>query len=1163
MLFKKAKSRRSGKNRFRRMFLEDLEDRRMLAVIHPFDLATLDGSNGFRLDGIDAQDLSGYSVSSAGDVNRDGFDDILVGAPGSDGSVGETYVVFGSGSPFAANLDPSTLDGSNGFRMDGIDNDDSSGFSVSTAGDVNGDGYTDILVGAYRADQNVGETYVVFGTGSGFAASLNLSTLNGSNGFRLDGIDGDDNSGISVSTAGDVNGDGYADILVGAYGAGPGGNFAGEMYVLFGSGSGFAASLDLSTLDGSNGFRLDGIDASDRVGYSVSTAGDVNGDGYADILVGAYAADPGGDSRAGETYVVFGSGSGFAASLDLSTLNGNNGFRLDGIDVDDRSGYSVSTAGDVNGDGYADILVGAYAADPGGDSEAGETYVVFGRGSGFAASLDLSTLNGNNGFRLEGINELDYSGWSVSTAGDVNGDGFDDILVGAYGADQGGDSNAGESYVVFGSGSGFASSLDLSTLDGSNGFRLDGIDAGDNSGYSGSTAGDVNGDGYADILVGAYGAASAAGETYVVFGGDFTESVTHAGTTADDALTGDGSANVMVAGQGDDILDGKGGADVLYGAEGDDVIRISDMAFARIDGGHGFDTLALDGSGLTLDLTAIADNKLRGIEQIDITGSGDNTLILNQLEVLNLSDTSNTLVIMRDMGDTLEIGSGWALNAYEMIGDSLYEVFTQGLLDLGDAPAPYPTTLAEDGARHVAIGPTLGTQRDAEPDGIHSAAATADDTTGSPDDEDGVTFGTIMVGQLDATATVNVQNAAAGAKLDAWIDFNGDGNWGGPFDQIADSVVVVNGDNTISFDVPSYRLSTAGDLGIGGAADNGEVEDYQVTVVSPVATSGKFGGQNIIVSAARIPNSVFAADVDGDGDMDVLGAFQEDDKIAWYENDGSQNFTERIISTNADGAESVFAIDVDGDGDIDVLSASRNDAKIAWYENDGSQNFTERIISISANHAIDVDGDGDIDVLSASANDNKIAWYENDGSQNFTEHIISTDAHGAEDVFAIDLDGDGDIDVLSTSNSDDKIAWYENDGSQNFTERIISTAADSPENLFAIDVDGDGDIDVAMTTRSPGTRTTAARTSRSVSSARTPMAPSTYLQSTSTVTATSTSSLRLTLTTRSPGTRTTVARTSPNASSALPRIIPTKCFRRTLTATAIWTSSQRFTMAER
>jgi hypothetical protein len=172
--------------------------------------------------------------------------------------------------------------------------------------------------------------------------------------------------------------------------------------------------------------------------------------------------------------------------------------------------------------------------------------------------------------------------------------------------------------------------------------------------------------------------------------------------------------------------------------------------------------------------------------------------------------------------------------------------------DFGDAPLPYFTTVAENGARHEAIGPQLGATRDTEADGAHSAAA-----DGDGEDEDGVTFGTIRVGQLDATATVNVQNAPAGARFDAWIDFNADGAWGGPLEQIANNVAVVEGDNTIAFDVPSWavegptfarlRLSTSGNLGVRGTAADGEVEDYQVSLTRPAFASGVFGGQNILL----------------------------------------------------------------------------------------------------------------------------------------------------------------------------------------------------------------------------------------------------------------------------------------------------------------------------
>ena len=180
--------------------------------------------------------------------------------------------------------------------------------------------------------------------------------------------------------------------------------------------------------------------------------------------------------------------------------------------------------------------------------------------------------------------------------------------------------------------------------------------------------------------------------------------------------------------------------------------------------------------------------------------------------------------------------------------------------------------------------------------------------------------------------------------------------------------------------------------------------------------------------------SVYAIDVDSDGDMDILSASRLDNKIAWYENDGNEVFSSRTITTDASGAESVYAEDVDGDGDMDVLSASRFDDKITWYENDGNESFTPHTISTSADgansvYAVDIDSDGDMDVLSASgsgATGNKIAWYENDGNENFNSHTITTNVNRGRSVFAVDVDGDGDIDVLSASRNDHKIAWYEN-----------------------------------------------------------------------------------------------------------------------------------------
>ncbi|MBF0183927.1 MAG: FG-GAP repeat protein [Magnetococcales bacterium] len=624
-------------------------------------LSSLNGSNGFRLDGVAAGDISGQSVSSAGDVNGDGYDDLIVGASDADhnglGRSGSSYVVFGKTSGFNSSIDLSSLDGSTGFRLDGAAAGDETGFSNS-AGDINGDGIDDLIIGAVAASDWAGSSYVVFGKSSGFSSSVNLSSLNGSNGFRLVGEQWTNWSGYSICSAGDVNGDGFDDLIVGAKGVN---SYAGSSYVVFGKASGFSSTIYLSGLDGSTGFRLNGAVAHDESGFSVSSGGDVNGDGYADLIVGAWGADPNGLSSSGSSYVVFGSSSVFSSVIALSGLDGSTGFRLDGALAGDNSGLSVSTAGDVNGDGYADLIVGARWADPNGLSQSGSSYVVFGSSSVFNSVINLSSLDGSIGFRLDGAMADDNAGISVSSAGDVNGDGFDDLMVGAFQADPNG-TDSGSIYVLFGKSSGFTSAMNLSSLNGSTGFRLDGTAAGDQAGVSIRSVGDVNGDGFDDLIVGARradpGGLTDAGSSYILFGSNSTSSVTFLGTSGADTLTGTVAAESFVSGGGNDTMTGGGGADVFHGGEGNDTITVSDLTYQLVDGGIGTDTLALSGAGMTLTL-ANERGRIESIETINLTGAGNNTLVLTDLDLLNLSDSSNTLTVDGDAGDTVRGGTGW------------------------------------------------------------------------------------------------------------------------------------------------------------------------------------------------------------------------------------------------------------------------------------------------------------------------------------------------------------------------------------------------------------------------------------------------------------------------------------------------------------------------
>ena len=387
---------------------------------------------------------------------------------------------------------------------------------MSAAGDVNGDGNDDLLIGAPQRNSNTGRSYIVFGGSNvGVSGTIALSSLNGSNGFKLDGEETSDSSGIALSAVGDMNQDGFADFMIGAVGYSNSGYQAGRSYVIFGGVNvGGSGLLQLSSINGLNGFKFDGI-AYDFNGYSLTQGVDLNNDGYLDLVFSAPNHIVNGISFTGCVYILFGAfNSSINPLISASNLNDLNGFTLNAEMAGSQTGRWVNAVDDVNGDGYADLLIGA----PLYNNHMSRSYVVFGNSElGSNGSLPLSMLNGANGFKLTGEMVGDNGG-IVYGPGDINGDGYDDLLIGANYHNN----NTGRSYLVFGKPTvGSSGEILLSGLNGTNGFKIDGESPGDYSGFSSTSSGpigDINADGYVDIPISAFGHNNNAGRSYILFG---------------------------------------------------------------------------------------------------------------------------------------------------------------------------------------------------------------------------------------------------------------------------------------------------------------------------------------------------------------------------------------------------------------------------------------------------------------------------------------------------------------------------------------------------------------------------------------------------------------------------------------------------------------------
>jgi hypothetical protein len=475
-----------------------------LPVSGTLDLVDAPSTQTVRHTAADETGLAGGAVAGVGDFDGDGKRDVAVGEPKRDTAAGTdsgaVHVVTdaGTGGPLA--------DSANVVTIRGAHAGDYAGFDVAAAGDVNGDGLADLLVGAPlagpRPDEATtvggGEAYLVFGRPG--RAEIDLASED-FGGVRITGGDLYSWLGRSVATVPDLNADGRPELIVGAPLRDVGDRQdAGSAYVIFGPAGPGTIDVGRVVEDGL-GYRIDG--AQGQAGRAVGSIGDLDGDRLPEVLVTAPVAAAGNSEPNGVAYVV--NGRATPGVVDLQQL-GNQGYAVSRVvrgagnaerrTPGDWLGESITGLGDVNGDGRPDFIVGAHLADGPDRLRGGIAYVVFGKAD--RQPVDLARLRGQ-GFRIVGVGRGDNTGFSTASAGDFNADDIEDVAIGAPFADPLSRDNAGAAYVVYGR-AGEPGEGDPPEI-GERGVRIAGRE-GDATGFTLDAAGDVDGDGGPDLVVG-------------------------------------------------------------------------------------------------------------------------------------------------------------------------------------------------------------------------------------------------------------------------------------------------------------------------------------------------------------------------------------------------------------------------------------------------------------------------------------------------------------------------------------------------------------------------------------------------------------------------------------------------------------------------------------
>lgn len=551
---------------------------------------------------------------TGGDINGDGFDDLVFSQFQYNwyDSTGAGVVVFGKAEGLGDSIDPETMPREEARTLVpwGLN---TSSFESAAVGDFNGDGFDDLL-------QSGSSIYDFFLGPGGGHAEVYWGTNTPATGFksfefRFGGYTG---SEVTSDALGDINGDGFDDWIVSQQKDSWGPNADAAAFVFLGRSDLGQAERDLSDSEFSedDGFLLRETAASVGDEFFVSGPGDVNGDGYDDIILNNYDND--------SLYLVYGKSASFGASFDVSQLDGSNGTVITGTDAYAR----MQRAGDINNDGYADIILrtGTSGTSP-------DVYVIYGTSNFGGVSFDISSIDGTNGFALTDANAGEDFGYYFEGGGDFNGDGIDDLLI-ADPAQTDPGAEGGAAYVLFGKSAGFGSSVELSTLSNDEGVRFvnDTIDTSWPSAGVGF-AGDTNADGYDDILVRKnddellliYGGASEGSGSDDIFRGRSSNDQINLGAGNDQAWGGNGD-DILVLGSGNDVAFGNDGDDLIAGQSGNDTIEAGQGA-DTVNAGNG-DDFVRAGRGDDLVRGQAGNDDLRGEGGNDelIGGGGDDTL---------------------------------------------------------------------------------------------------------------------------------------------------------------------------------------------------------------------------------------------------------------------------------------------------------------------------------------------------------------------------------------------------------------------------------------------------------------------------------------------------------------------------------------------------------